>query len=787
MWSARVWAVLVLAWPVGYQVAQSIESARVYNNGPEAPFAVGVESKKLSRLTKAAEAAGLQKDDVLLALDGRPVTLPADLYAYLRTVKAGTRMAVTYRRAGGEARQAAVALAPAYDLKSWQDWVLGLFADFITRWVSLALGCFVVLMRPKDPLAWLVLLLMISFGQLATGTAQVAEGWVQPWRSLGTSYRLLANLTWPVWMLLFGLYFPDRHSKVRLLDWSKWVVGLPILLFSLVVAALDGREKAGQAFPEWILPALGVTNKFLIYFIIAACGLFFANIRYKMSREPAADARRRLGLLFWGTNAGITPLFLLVLYGLATKQNLGEMPPVVLVPAIAALLLFPVTLGYVIVVERAMDVRVVVRQGLQHALAQRAVRVVTALLMLVVMWVAFESLSRSEMRRAVRLQVIAYSMLAAILVQRVAGRVRAWIDRKFFREQVEAEKMLVALSEEVRRISDAEELKQRVAERVSAAMHVERVEIGEGPGEGWELAVPLSPGTEYLRLGAKKSEEPYSKGDQRLLETVAAQTALALENARLTRAVAEEAARRERIHRELEIAREVQERLFPHNPPGVAGLDYTGVCKPAQSIGGDYYDFFLSADGRLTLAVGDICGKGVPAALLMAGLQASLRGLCAGGVEDLGELMTRLNRLVFEATPKNRFATLWCGQYDPGSRVLRYVSAGHGDAVVLRAGGGMDRTSNRGLALGLVRQAQYGYGEVSLGSGDLVAVCTDGVTEAMSAGGEEFREQRWWAVLEEARGMAASAAVGLVMARVEEFAKGAEQHDDITIVAARVL
>ncbi len=787
MRNARVWALLVLSWPVGYQVAQSIESARIYNGGAQAPFAVALESKKISRLTKEAEAAGLQKDDVLVSLNGKPVGLPAELYAYLRTVKAGARMEVEYRRGGAGAERAAVVLAPAHDLKSWQDWVLGLFADFITRWAALLLGCFVVLMRPRDPLAWLVLMLMISFGQLATGTTQVAEGWAQPWRSLGTSYRLMANLSWPVWMLLFGLYFPNRHSKVRLLEWSKWAVALPIFLFALLVAVLEAREQAGRAFPDWIMPALRVTNRFLIYFIILACGLFFANIRYKMSMEPAADARRRLKLLFWGTNAGITPLFLLVLYGLAAKKELSSMPAVLLVPAITALLLFPVTLGYVIVVERAMDVRVVIRQGLQHALAQRAVRVVTAMLMLVVMWVALESLGRSEMRTAMKLQVIAFSMLAAVLLQRGAGRVRTWIDRKFFREQVETEKVLLALSEEVRTIADAEELKQRVAERVSGALHVERVEIGEGPGEGWELAVAMPPGTEYLRLGMKKSEEPYSKADQRLLATVAGQTALALENARLTRAVAEEAARRERIHRELEIAREVQERLFPHHPPGVAGLDYTGVCKPAQSIGGDYYDFFLGANGRLTLAVGDICGKGVPAALLMAGLQASLRGLCAGGVEDLGELMTRLNRLVFEATPRNRFATLWCGQYDPGTRVLRYVSAGHGDAVVLRAGGGVERTSNRGLALGLVRQAQYGYGEAQLESGDLVAVCTDGVTEAIAAGGEEFGEEGWMSVLEAARGRAAAAVVGAVLAGVEEFARGAEQHDDITVVAARVL
>jgi len=211
------------------------------------------------------------------------------------------------------------------------------------------------------------------------------------------------------------------------------------------------------------------------------------------------------------------------------------------------------------------------------------------------------------------------------------------------------------------------------------------------------------------------------------------------------------------------------------------------VCKPAQSIGGDYYDFFLAGDGVLTLAVGDICGKGVPAALLMASLQASLRGLCAGGVLDLGDLMSRLNTLVYDATPRNRFATLWCGQYDPRSRVLRYASAGHGEAALLRASGAVERTGGRGLALGLVRRANYTFGELKLEPGDVVAVCTDGVTEARNLSGEEFGEDEFVHALSEASGMGASGIVGHVVGRVEEFARGAEQHDDITVVAARAI
>jgi sigma-B regulation protein RsbU (phosphoserine phosphatase) len=169
----------------------------------------------------------------------------------------------------------------------------------------------------------------------------------------------------------------------------------------------------------------------------------------------------------------------------------------------------------------------------------------------------------------------------------------------------------------------------------------------------------------------------------------------------------------------------------------------------------------------------------------MAGVQASLRGLCAGGVRDLGELLTRLNALVFDATPRNRFATLWCGQYDPATRILRYASAGHGDALIARAGGELECASCRGLALGLVRHARYESASLELRPGDLLAVCTDGVTEARSSAGEEFGEDAWARLVDGSRGMAAAAVVGRVLQHLDEFARGAEQHDDITLVAAQ--
>ncbi|MCU1261360.1 MAG: response regulator receiver protein, partial [Bryobacterales bacterium] len=185
----------------------------------------------------------------------------------------------------------------------------------------------------------------------------------------------------------------------------------------------------------------------------------------------------------------------------------------------------------------------------------------------------------------------------------------------------------------------------------------------------------------------------------------AAQTTLAQEVARLTTAIGREMAQRERLNRELEIAREVQEHLFPQRLPRVLGLDYCGQCRPAREVGGDYYDFLELPNGRLGIAIGDVSGKGVGAALMMASLEASLRAL-APVIDDPAELMDRVNTLVYQASSASRFATLFYAQYDPASRRLSYVNAGHNPPVVLRNCGGSYqalRLETGGPVIGLLR------------------------------------------------------------------------------------
>ncbi|HST23919.1 MAG TPA: SpoIIE family protein phosphatase, partial [Blastocatellia bacterium] len=309
---------------------------------------------------------------------------------------------------------------------------------------------------------------------------------------------------------------------------------------------------------------------------------------------------------------------------------------------------------------------------------------------------------------------------------------------------------------------------------------------------GAQLLLPLTvkeklPG--FISLGPKQSEEPYSSSDLRLLRSVAAQTGLALENSQLTERIASEVAQRERLNREVEIAREVQERLFPQKLPLILGLDYCGACRPALGVGGDYYDFLLLPNGSLGIAIGDVSGKGIAAALLMASLQASLRGQAIKVTNDLAELMSNVNALVYDASAENRYATFFYAQYEPATRLLTYVNAGHNPPVVLRKRDGewqILRLEAGGAVVGLLRNFPYGQSSVTLAPDDLLVAFTDGISEAMNTAEEEWGEEKLIETAQECEGLSAAETLSRIVEAADRFAAGAKQHDDMTMLIARV-
>ncbi|MGC1294140.1 MAG: SpoIIE family protein phosphatase [Alloacidobacterium sp.] len=265
--------------------------------------------------------------------------------------------------------------------------------------------------------------------------------------------------------------------------------------------------------------------------------------------------------------------------------------------------------------------------------------------------------------------------------------------------------------------------------------------------------------------------------------------------------LAEEAVSRAKLEREFEIAREVQERLFPQTFPDVAGVEMAAHCRPAQAVGGDYYDLIDIRDGslaeaghahgcdRLGIAIGDISGKGMSAALLMASLHASLRGQTLSGAGDLGTKMANVNRLLYDASDSNRYATFFYAELDCDSRTLHYVNGGHNPPAVLRKEDGawqVFRLGDGGPVVGLLAGAAYKQQMLHLLPGDILLAFTDGISEAMNTAENEWGEDRMIAEAQAHAGLNAAELLQHLFRAADAFVAGAPQHDDMTLVVLRI-
>ena len=244
---------------------------------------------------------------------------------------------------------------------------------------------------------------------------------------------------------------------------------------------------------------------------------------------------------------------------------------------------------------------------------------------------------------------------------------------------------------------------------------------------------------------------------------------------------------------ELELARQAQARLFPQTLPALKTLDYAGTCLQARQVGGDYYDFLELGRECLGVVTADISGKGTPAALLMANLQAHLHNLCASywnrpftpfALEQPERFLRTVNRLLYENTAEDAYATLFFAEYDDSTRRLRYANCGHLAALLLRNDDSIVRLDATCTVLGLFKEWTCGVGEHRLLPGDTLALYTDGVTESFNDRGEEFGEQRLIEALRRCGKLSSRCLVDSLAEDVRRFSPH-EQHDDITLVVAR--
>jgi serine phosphatase RsbU (regulator of sigma subunit) len=250
------------------------------------------------------------------------------------------------------------------------------------------------------------------------------------------------------------------------------------------------------------------------------------------------------------------------------------------------------------------------------------------------------------------------------------------------------------------------------------------------------------------------------------------------------RAIAERLETERRAAQELDIAKQVQARLFPQTLPPLKTLEYAGICRQARQVGGDYYDFLDLGSERLGFVIGDISGKGIAAALLMANLQANLRSQCAIAVDQPQRLLRSVNQLFCDNTTDGAFATLFFAEYDDAARRLRYANCGHLPALLLRCDDSLERLESTATVLGVFKKWDCDISETQISAGDVLALYTDGITESFNEAGEEFGEERLVAALCRHRTLPSNDLLVAVVDEVQRFSPR-EQHDDITLIVAK--
>ena len=285
----------------------------------------------------------------------------------------------------------------------------------------------------------------------------------------------------------------------------------------------------------------------------------------------------------------------------------------------------------------------------------------------------------------------------------------------------------------------------------------------------------------FLVISSKTNGEDFTSEELELLESFSTQTALVAENLELLG----ERLEKEKLEEQLKVARNIQQGILPGNIPSVPGIEISALIRFCLDVAGDYYDIIPLEDGRVVLSIGDVSGKGVGAALLMANLQASLRTAQAMGA-SLSESAAKINKLVYENTPSDMFITFFMICIDPEKKRLRYVNAGHNPPFLVESDGHERMLTKGGLLFGVVENAQYEEGEVSLRNGDMILMYTDGVSEAMDSNDEEFGEKQIAHIVARNRELPLDELLSLIEKEVSIYHGSSSYSDDFTLLAARI-
>jgi sigma-B regulation protein RsbU (phosphoserine phosphatase) len=794
---------------------------------PQQPYSgIVLNDLSVARVARGSpsDAAGLVKGDRVIALDGAACSSLKDVSNLTSTARPGDT--ITYEVARGArilALPVTLSLPPFSEvLRKSMLILVGL--SFVT------IGL-VVYFRRSDKLALVFFLLCLAFGLVLVNIVNFEiSSATHAYKAVLYDVMVLAL---PALFLHFFLLFPERSPILVRRPGLEYLIYLPAAVFVAATGYFNVMIFGhGRAYPGPTAVLQNATAVYFASFVVLGLAAFLRS--YRRTKAPAL--RRRLRLVVWGTIAGIAPiLFVRIVVSIEPSVELpGER--LVFLP----LLLVPTAFGHAIVRYGLMDLEIVLKRSLVYT-------VLTAVLAAVYFAVVYGigRLASEFVGSADLLFSVISIFCITLLISPLRSKIGASVDRMFFRDEYNYRRVLKQISHSLAGMVDLEHLLGFLATRVGEVLHASAVaiyledartsqytarcavgvsakDLKPFPADG-ALAACLASSAEtlnverdlaldrpmpiarseidglspakpalvvplvyksrllgFMSIGRRIAGRYYAATDVELIETLCDQASVAIENARLYLETVE----KQKMEQELEVAREIQRRLLPKSFPEIRGLETHGVNIPSKHVGGDYYDVIPLGASKVAVVIADVSGKGVPAALLMASLQSSLRAE-AQGWRRPSEVMATLNETIYEHTSGDTFVTIFYGVIDFERRVLTYSSAGQTPPFIVRKDLGFERLDRTDIVLGIESRADYHDHVVPVGPGDLLFLYTDGITDELDRGDEPFGEDRLLSRLVQGQGLDLETIVQQVYDAVVSHTQGKPQ-DDLTALAIRI-
>ncbi len=785
-----------------------------------------------------AEKAGLRTGDLITSVDGNTVVGQAGL----RTLNgiwsrahAGEAVQLTVQRAG---TQGPLVITPVFRTakgtgdtslaKRGASEILGFYPLLF-----LIVGLAVLFLRVDDWNAWL--LALVFAGLIAQPDPPFALLFAPAaLRQLSYFFAITMKALLPGLFYFFFAVFPTRSPIDRKLPWLKWA-----LLAAGAVLGWGGMVR-GEFMPLPFVTALAPPRTIGLVRTLIAYGtviLGIVSLLLNVFSVTQVEDRRKLKVMLWGTLASIVPA---ICIGIPYDVLHAETPFWLVFTRAVFLFILPLSFAYAVVKHRVMDIPVLLRRSARYLLVERGFAILIGIISVgLTLWFgqAFSRQFSAGSKAAIPIGATLGVLLITGATQ-VQRHVRTRLDKAFFRSAYDAQQILETLAATTLTVTDRPALAALLHREIHEALHPMPLFIyllssegklhayaGIPPENSVDLSIqdpalqplmgrndPVELPPEILQgttlehlgvdclvpirgssdgqlqglavLGPRLSEEPYSTRDKRLLASVASQAGIAMRSISLAERMAERMEAERRAEQEMQIARQVQSRLLPQQAPVLKTLDCAGKCIQTRAVGGDYYDFLDFGAGKLGLVLADISGKGMSAALLMANLQANLRGQYALATEDFPRLLRSVNYLFYKNTETSNYATMFFSIYDDQRRTLHYVNCGHNPPVLLRANGEVERLEATATVLGLFEQWDCTVAELQLAPGDLLVIYTDGISEAAEGDdAEEFGEERLIGSMR-AQPQPAAPMLDTIVAEVQAFSKG-YQADDMTLIVAK--